>query len=164
MLLDYVLSRPEVQWYATEAEKVDLFIQRFGVPPEALPRCMVRPADDAPAAQARFFLHKLPIYLSGEPTVVHFVYLATEAGGEGLVGFLRDHTNLLHRLPTWVVVVIGVKPSAGFDACRSAFDASVRQGGASNERTVDLHWYFAKRRIVERGDLSQISRARDQAS
>jgi hypothetical protein len=92
MLLDYVLSRPDVQWFATEAEKVDLFVQRFGVPQEELPRRMVRPsAADETTAHARFFLHKLPIYLSGESPVAHFVYLATEAGGEGLVGFLRDH-------------------------------------------------------------------------
>ena len=156
MLLDYVLSRPDVEWFATEAEKVHLFVQRFGVPPEALPRRMVRPSDEATAAHARFFLHKLPIYVSGEPPVVHFVYLATEAGGEGLMGFLDDHASLLHRLRGWTVVVIGVKHSAGFDACRSAFDAYVKRD-PERERIADLAWYFAKRRIVEQGDLSQIS-------
>jgi hypothetical protein len=156
MLLDYVLSRPDVEWFATEAEKVHLFVQRFGVPPEALPRRMVRPTDERTAAHARFFLHKLPIYLSGEPPVVHFVYLATEAGGEGLMRFLDDHACLLHRLRGWTVVVIGVKHSAGFDACRSAFDAYVKRD-PERERLADVAWYFAKRRIVEQGDLSQIS-------
>jgi hypothetical protein len=30
MLLDYVLSRPDAEWFATEADKVHLFVQRFG--------------------------------------------------------------------------------------------------------------------------------------
>src|SRR5207244_4279147 len=38
MLLDFVLSRPDVTWYATETEKVDLFVNEFGVPDRALPR------------------------------------------------------------------------------------------------------------------------------
>ena len=156
MLLDYVLSRPDVEWFATEAEKVHLFVQRFGVPREALPRRMVRPSDEATVAHARFFLHKLPIYLSGEPPVAHFVYLITEAGGEGLAGFLGDHASLLHRLPGWTVVVIGAKHSAGFDACQSAFDAHARHASAGIDRTADLAWYFATRRMVEQGDLSQI--------
>jgi hypothetical protein len=84
------------------------------------------------------------------------VYLATEAGGEGLLGFLDDHACLLHRLRGWTVVVIGAKHSAGFDACRSAFDAYVKRD-PERERIADLTWYFAKRRIVEQGDLSQIS-------
>src|SRR5262249_42221346 len=74
MLLDYVLSRPDAEWFATEAEKIHLFVQQFGVPPEALPRRMVRPSDEGTVAHARFFVHKLPIYLSGQPPVVHFVY------------------------------------------------------------------------------------------
>jgi hypothetical protein len=156
MLLDYVLSRPDVEWFATEAEKVHLFVQRFGVPLEALPRRMVRPSPDATVAHARYFVHKLPMYLSGEPPVVHFVYLVTDTGGEGLLGFLDDHACLLHRLRGWTVVVIGVKHSAGFDACRSAFDAYVTRD-PERERVADLAWYFAKRRIVEQGDLSQIS-------
>jgi hypothetical protein len=89
MLLDYVLSRPDAEWFATEAEKVHLFVQRFGVPPEALPGRMVRPSDEGTAAHARFFLRMLPLYLSGEAPVVHFVYLATEAGGRASWGSSR---------------------------------------------------------------------------
>ena len=49
-----------------------------------------------------------------------------------------------------------MKHLAGFDACRSAFDAYVKRD-PERERIADLAWYFSKRRIVEQGDLSQIS-------
>jgi hypothetical protein len=68
------------------------------------------------------------------------------------MGFLEDHASLLHRLRGWTVVVIGVKHSAGFDACRSAFDAYVKRD-PERERIADVAWYFAKRRIVGAGKL-----------
>jgi hypothetical protein len=33
MILDYVLAHPNVEWLATEEDKVAFFITRFGVPP-----------------------------------------------------------------------------------------------------------------------------------
>src|SRR4051812_32141722 len=65
MLLDFVLSRPDVAWYATEREKVDLFVNRFAVAPEALPRRMFETTRDSASATARFFMHKLPIFVAG---------------------------------------------------------------------------------------------------
>src|SRR5215472_14493223 len=38
MLLDFVLTRPDADWYATEADKIDLLVTRLGVPPSVLPR------------------------------------------------------------------------------------------------------------------------------
>src|SRR5205823_6232984 len=71
MLLDYVLSRSNVDWYATEQDKVDLFVARFGLPIGVLPRRMFRGADDECRA-TRYFVQKLPIFIAGEPPVVHF--------------------------------------------------------------------------------------------
>ena len=38
MLLDFVIGQPGVEWFATEADKVALFTQRFGVPAADLPQ------------------------------------------------------------------------------------------------------------------------------
>jgi hypothetical protein len=46
MLLDYVLSRPNVDWYATEQDRVDLFVTRLGLSIGVLPRRMFRGAED----------------------------------------------------------------------------------------------------------------------
>ena len=71
MLLDVVLSEPHAEWIATEAEKVALFTERFGVRARTI--CHAGPS--SPRARiphtTRRFKDKLPIALVGDPPVVH---------------------------------------------------------------------------------------------
>jgi hypothetical protein len=61
MLLDLVLSDARRDWYATEADKVELFVNRLGVPAEALPKRVYRsPTDRARADTTRYCVQKLP--------------------------------------------------------------------------------------------------------
>ena len=43
MLLDYVLSVPESEWYATEEDKVALFTREWGIPLGELPQRVYYP-------------------------------------------------------------------------------------------------------------------------
>jgi hypothetical protein len=42
---------------------------------------------------------------------------------------------------------LGVKHSAGFDACQSTFDAYTRQASAGTDRTADLAYFASRVRI-----------------
>jgi hypothetical protein len=154
MVLDYVLSRPGVPWYATENEKADLFVTRCGVPADALPRRTFEGTTSETTQTTRYFVHKLPIYVAGEPPVPHFVYLTTEGSADGLTGFLRDHAPLFRHLPAWTVVAIGPVQWPGL---RAAFERYVAHASTVASASLDdLRWYFERRRIVERGELAQI--------
>jgi hypothetical protein len=54
----------------------------------------------------RYFVHKLPIFLAGDPPIPHFVWLETDAREEGCASFLRDHAPVLATLPAWALVAV----------------------------------------------------------
>ncbi len=158
MVLDYVLSQPDADWYATEEDKFTLFTREMDVPPADLPqrKFAKRGTDDGPV---RFFIHKMPIYLTSQPRVVHFVYLVTDATGAGFERFLEDHVRLLTQLPAWTVVAIC---RAGFDGlaiCRTVFDRFVEKvwQPVSRADVPDLQWFFAASRKVDLQDLRDLS-------
>jgi hypothetical protein len=154
MLLDIVIGRPHVTWFATEHDKLNLFINRFGVPSCVLPRRAAGPpaSDDT---TVRYFSHRLPIFLPEDDSAPHFVYLATDGSVDVFGGFLRDHARLLRCLPTWAVVAVGVTHWPGLQTVFDNFTQSLmtRLPAAPDE----LLWYFERRRIVDRGDLAQVS-------
>jgi hypothetical protein len=158
MLLDLVLSEPAAEWVATEADKVALFTTRFQVPLADLPRHALVSECEAGARAPRYFGHKLPIYLAGDPPVVHLVYLATEAGALPFERFLRNHARLLSALPAWTVVVahpIRVHATSLWDATFRRFaDGSMRVGGDAAQA---LERYFVARRAIERNELARLS-------
>ena len=70
MLLDYVLGQPAADWYATEQDKVALFTDaiRHRARRTSLSACISHAVYDEPNT-SRYFIHKLPIFLTGEPPV-----------------------------------------------------------------------------------------------
>lgn len=99
MVLDYVLGHPELDWLATEADKVDLFADRCAVPRFDLPQQVFTASSTAGPRTTRYFTHKLPVAMAGDPPVAYFVYLVTDATGRGLEQFLADHARLLRGSP-----------------------------------------------------------------
>jgi hypothetical protein len=154
MVLDYVLGHPELDWLATEADKVDLFADRCGVPRADLPQqTFVASRPDGPST-TRYFTHKLPIAMAGDPPVAYFVYLVTDATGRGLEQFLADHAPLFAWLPTWTVVAIG--PSAqALTTCEAVF-GRVRPQVATSAAD-DLRTFYRTRDLVDRGELATLS-------
>ena len=156
MLLDVVLSEPNADWIATEAEKVALFTERFGVPQDDLPRGTLI-ADGADPHTTRRFKDKLPIGVVGDPPIVYFVYLALDGSVAPFERFLQTHGRLLSALPTWAVLVAH-PPHVCPTALEHAFRRFLGDDPAlSTARLQDLERYFVARRAIERNEFGQLS-------
>jgi hypothetical protein len=157
MVLDYVLSHGDMEWLSTEDEKVDLFVTRYGVPQSDLPQRVFAALRTEPASTTRYFIHKLPVAVMGDPPVAYFVCLVTDTTGRGFEQFLRDHGRLFAWLPAWTVVAIGPSPT-GLHACESAFERHRQQPTATvTASTEDLAWFFTTRQAVEQGAVAGLS-------
>ena len=157
MVLDYVLARPDLDWLATEADKIELFEKRWAVPTADLPQHVFTAAWANTAVTTRYFTDKLPIAVAGEPPVAYFVYLATDATGRGFEKFLESHAGLFAWLPRWTVVAVG--PSLGaIDACHAVFGRQVRAPRPPVAAGVeDLRWFFSTRQTIDDGELARLS-------
>jgi hypothetical protein len=152
MVLDGVLRHPDWRWFPTERDKVDLFLDRYGVPRPDLPQ---RRFSSRPGAMnaTRYFLHKLPVAVGGDPSVVSFMYVADGTDRE-FEQFLVDHARLVRWLSAWTIVAIG--PSAlALTRCERVFER-MRQQWVPPESIglEDLCWLCTTRQPVDRGDLT----------
>ena len=158
MLLDFVLSEREVDWFATEEEKVDLFTGRYGVNIQDLPGRHYDSADQARPGTTRCFVHKLPIYLAGDPLVPHFVYLAMDGTAGAFEQFLRSHGRLFARLPGWVVACVKPVHLRHTGTHEAVFQRFVDgKTAASRQTETQLLRYFHARRLVEGDQLSRLT-------
>ena len=159
MVLDYVLTVPDAEWYATEDDKVSLFTRELGMALDDLPRRVYEPTDQRRRTTTRHFIHKLPVYRTAEHAAVHFVYLVNDDAGHGLEQFLQDHVRLFTALPAWSVVAVCPRGMSGLAACRTVFDrfAATTWQPAPQDGIGDLRWFFATRQRVEGGDLRSLS-------
>jgi hypothetical protein len=159
MLLDLAISEPQADWVVTEAEKVALFTERYRVPLAALPqrRC-VAGGEDA-GDTIRYFVHKLPIFLAGDPPIPHFVWLETDVREEGCASFLRDHAPLLASLPAWAFVAVAPAGAPNVTGCERAFRRLTQHGSAAvaGFDHDELVWYCRARRAVEQQQFAQLS-------
>ncbi len=159
MLLDYVIAEPSAEWYATEADKVNLFTTRFGVPVADLPQRSYAAYDERSASSTRYFMHKLPVGVVGEPPTVRLVALALDPTGQSFEQFLRDHARLLSHLSAWTIVLIGPRGQVSVAPCRQLFERYVGRLSASTPDQQDVRQYFTLRRSVERSEWAQLSAA-----
>jgi hypothetical protein len=158
MVLDYVLGHHERDWYATERDKVALFTVRFAVPVGELPYRIYTARDGLAGPTIRYFVHKLPIYLQGEPPVVHFVHLVVDDTGRAFEQFLIDHARLFARLPAWAVDAVGAGAVDGLSACQQVFTSFVADRARPTPTDLrDVQWFFQTRRLVEAGQLGGLS-------
>jgi hypothetical protein len=159
MVLDYVLGHQDVDWFATEEDKVALFTTRFGVPALDLPqRIYVAARRDAPST-TRYFIHKLPILVSGTPPVVSLVWLATDVNGDAFEQFVLDHVRFLSHLPHWRIVALAPRHVPAVPACGRAFDRVVATAGRlrpADERDA-LRSAFTTLDTIDRDGISRVS-------
>lgn len=159
MLLDFVLNHGDVEWLGTEADKVELFVDRFGVSRSILPQRVYASITSDADATIRFFPHKLPLAITSDPPVCHLVYLSAEPGPANFEAFLGAHGDLLRQLSSWTVIAIAPPNLApSLVACERAFERFI--GGQTNflaRRADELVEYFRLRRTVDSGSLAQLS-------
>ncbi len=159
MVFDFVLSRPQRDWYVTEAEKVDLFSRRFNVPEHALPRRSYQSVQPEADPTVRYFVHKLPMFVDGEPGHPHFVCLVTEPSATEVFHFIQDHARLLSRLPHWTLIVIRPAHVSSDERCANQFDLAQHPttGTSTAFDRADVQKFFETRHRLERSDLKSLS-------
>ena len=160
MLLDYVLLGPDRDWYATEEDKFDLFVRRFGIDVEALPRRIYlgrrRQTSDG-MTTIRYCVQKLPVFVDAR-SQVNFICLVTQANASEIDTFVSEHRTLLAQLPAWVLVVTGPNKIASDAHCAERF-ARARTGRpvSSTLTKAELTWLFETRRTIEAGGVNSLS-------
>ena len=157
MLLDFVLAHAGIDWLATEEEKVQLCVDRLGLPLDDLPQHVYESARPGAPSTIRFFPHKLPIGVTPNQPDVRFVVPAHEPTGGGFDAFLRDHARVFAQLPKWSVVVIGPADPPAFERCKVAFERFL---GNPTSRLIpyahELRTYFRTREAIDRGRLADL--------
>jgi hypothetical protein len=159
MLLDLALSEPDASWYVTETDKVALFTEDYRVPRASLPQRRYVGGGAEAGETTRYFVHKLPIFLAGDPPIPHFVWLETGLRDEGCASFLRDHGPLLSHLPAWGLVATAPAAAADVAHCERAFRRMTQHGQAwaSGLDPDQLAWYCRARRAIEQQQFAHLS-------
>lgn len=158
MVLDHVLATPGIEWLATDADKVALCVEHLGVAPSALPQQACPTSRTGGTTGVRYFPHRWPIAVAGQPPRVHLVALVTDALGRTLVSFLADHAALLGSLPAWTVVAVAPKTSTALATCHDTFQRFLaRPRSTVGSRIDDIRWHLATRRAVEQGEWARLS-------
>ena len=88
----------------------------------------------------RYFIHKLPIGLTGDPPVPSFVFLVTDSTGQAFEQVLKDHLALLNHLPRWRIVADVQRPRRH-----------------ATEELDALTFYFTILDCLDRNDLNHVS-------
>jgi hypothetical protein len=159
MVLDFVLDEPERDWFVTEQEKLHLFAECLHVPPHALPRRSYDSVLGASDPTVRYFIHKLPIFLTNEPARVHFVCLVTDPDATDVTLFLKDHRALLSHLSSWTLVVIRPAHISTDERCAQQFARALQSADLvphALDAATTSHFFHTRRRI-ELGELKRVS-------
>lgn len=98
MLLDAVISHPEIEWLATAADKIGFFTAAGSLEPNRWPHLTV-------GGRRRYFPDHLPIGVSPVGQIV-LVFLAASSLTDDLKAFLQRHAELFRALPMWTVRLV----------------------------------------------------------
>ena len=149
MLLDAVLTTPDLDWLTTASEKstyhASLRESKAAQPSREMPaEAESRPASDLPGT--------FPIGLEPDGRAV-LLYLATEPWTDGFRSFLQGHAALLRAAPTWTLRLVFPRP---LDRLYDAYQTVIREELESplHPATIsELRWYFEHRRQAAEGPV-----------
>ncbi len=160
MLLDFVLTHPGLEWYATEPDKIDLFVHRFGVPESVVPKRAHTPPGQhwLPAAGAtRFWVLPLPIFVHGTPPSVNFVTVVTNRHASAIGTFVREHVPLVRHLTGWSLHAVIPQGASTEAACATAYQRALAAASLESVAKEDLDWVNRTRQFVLQGDLRELA-------
>lgn len=142
MLLDAVLGDRDLQWLATEREKVEYFTLTRRIGRADLPALTF---GSRTLHTVRYFPDKLPIGIGPDGRTFVFLYLVTRPIPVDFRMFLERHAELLRALPAWTLRM--VVPHHLTDAANRYRDAFREHMGTPLRRTHldELRWYFNAR-------------------
>lgn len=146
MLLDAVISQPDLAWLSTAQDKVAFFtVAASSCPPEGLPH--------------KTNAFPIGVERTGRPV---FLFVVNAWDADDLRAFVQRHAELLRALAGWTVRLV-LPPN--FAAVKTRFEGVVRAELASpmSPRTFgELRWYFEERRgqtVRERTEADRFRRA-----
>jgi hypothetical protein len=145
MLLDAVISHPDLVWLSTASDKVAFFAATSSSLPEQLPHKSV----SAP--------FPIGVDISGRPV---FIFVVCTWNSDNLRAFLQRHGDLLAALPGWTIRLV---LSTHFEGVKSRFEGIVRDELASPmslRSFEELRWYFEQRRRPAPGQNDEADRFR----
>lgn len=161
MVLDAVLATPDVEWLATEHDKLAYFTAVTPVDRALLPQ-LVFSADTA--RTVRYFPDKLPIGVHRGGRLHEFLYAVHRASPGDFRVFLYRHLALFRAIGRWAVRLL-VPPH--LEPFKAAYEQAAHEelGIRLAPRTMDeLQWFFHERRRVSMGtpvsDPERFRRAR----
>jgi hypothetical protein len=144
MLLDTVLSSPDLTWLATEHDKLAHFtpLVHHRLHRDELPHLTFGSGANT---TVRYFPDKLPIGVCADGSHV-FTYLVNRAAPVDFRAFLYRHVDLLCALPTWSIRLLIpnhlIEAKGTYEAaCREELNSPLRLSTAD-----ELLWYFKERR------------------
>jgi len=148
MLLDAVLTTPDLEWFTKAAEKAD-YLAKLTAPASArTEQTMPSEAASTPlAAQPGTF----PIGMEPDGRTV-LLYLATEAWADAFRTFLQGHAALLRVAPTWTLRIVFPRP---LDLVYDTYQRVIHEELESplHPATIgELQWYFEHRHRVALGE------------
>jgi hypothetical protein len=143
MVLDAVLADRDLQWLATEQEKVAYFTLTHRLARTDLPAVRFR---SGAHQTVRYFADKLPIGIGSDSRTYVFVYLVTRPIPVDFRMFLERHAELFRALPAWTLRLL--VPHHLTNAMTRYRDAFREQLGTPLRPThlEELRWYFHARK------------------
>ncbi|MGA2435197.1 MAG: hypothetical protein ABSG25_07920 [Bryobacteraceae bacterium] len=167
MALDFILSRKDVQFIATERERVALFRETLRVPISALPAKSYQ-SKGGGTRTVRYFVDRNPVFISaaaeGAVPVVGFAYI--DAGSDTTAGFrtyLAQYRRLFKALDNFLIVYVSshsrLVPAASKDF-RKALRSEAASSSGPQPETVRLLAHFEARLCHERRDYAGFDTAK----
>jgi len=154
VLLDFVLSHPEHDYFETAEHKVEFLRRNFGLSVEHLP-AKVYEGGPAPRPTLRHFVDGFPLFfappLPGLPPVVTFSYIDSGASaGSGFAKHLAGYLPLFRELTSFRLLFISPKASH-FAPAEERFRAAVKEP-LESDVSAEVLRYFEIRRKWEDGE------------
>jgi hypothetical protein len=144
MLLDGVITHPELAWLADQ-DKVTFFTATVpALPAERLPHLAV---GAGVSRRVRVFPDKLPIGVR-EDGGIAFLYLVKTSMADDFRAFLQRHSDLLRALPRWTVLLLFPRHVARVMAWYQAAARDELTTRFSPDTLYELKWYFEQRRTA----------------
>ena len=160
MSLDYVLSKPDYKFLATEKEKLEFFEHR-GLTPECLPVKRYQSKAGGSVTQ-RFFVDKLPLGIPPDRKFIGFCYVDSgQHSAGGFESFLTEYRPLLSALPAIRITYFGCS-NMHFESAKRLFNRMLPGGTVPQSTNANsaLVTYFSARLAFESRDLKAFDQER----
>lgn len=149
MLLDAVLTTPDVEWITTAVEKA-AYLARLTASASAATSQTSSPEDDSTHVVA--LPGALPIGVESDGRTV-LLYLATEVSTDAIRTFLQGHATLLRVAPTWTIRILFPRPlDRVYDAYQTVIHEEL-ESPLPPATIAELKWYFEHRDKATREPL-----------